>query len=55
MGLVPREFSSGGKQRLGRISKEVTAISVIFWSMVRGQLQPLLRDTKTICRGFTGC
>ncbi|KGA80068.1 transposase IS116/IS110/IS902 family protein [Yersinia enterocolitica] len=55
LGLVPREFSSGGKQRLGRISKEVTAISVIFWSMVRGQLQPLLRDTKTICRGFTGC
>ncbi|KGA61942.1 transposase IS116/IS110/IS902 family protein [Yersinia enterocolitica] len=36
-------------------AKEVTAISVIFWSMVRGQLQPLLRDTKTICRGFTGC
>ncbi|KGA66363.1 transposase family protein [Yersinia enterocolitica] len=55
LGLVPREFSSGGKQRLGRISKRGDRYSVIFWSMVRGQLQPLLRDTKTICRGFTGC
>nr|WP_229683596.1 IS110 family transposase [Yersinia enterocolitica] len=52
---MPREFSSGGKQRLGRISKRGDRYFRIFWSMVRGQLQPLLRDTKTICRGFTGC
>ncbi len=55
LGLVPREFSSGGKQRLGRISKRGDRYFRFFWSMVRGQLQPLLRDTKTICRGFTGC
>ncbi|SQA34999.1 transposase [Yersinia enterocolitica] len=55
VGLMTATYLVAVSRDWAESAKEVTAISVIFWSMVRGQLQPLLRDTKTICRGFTGC
>ncbi|KGA65929.1 transposase IS116/IS110/IS902 family protein [Yersinia enterocolitica] len=54
LGLVPREFSSGGKQRLGRISKR--GDRYFRYLLVHGAraVAAVMRDTKTICRGFTG-